>query len=243
MIDARSARHPGVHTFAWLCAAQIISLTGSQLTSFGLGVFVYQRTASTTAYAWTVLCIVVPGIVASPFAGMLVDRSVRGALLGGHAAAGLCSAMLALLVRFDALRLQLVLPVVALASICNAVHAPALSAAIPRLVPRGLLARANGVLELGLSVGSVAAPAAAAAILAAGGIWYILVIDAITFLLAVAIVFFVRVPRAPAAESSERPHLWKGARDGWRSGASIHRVNVVSSYLHGVLAELRTLPY
>lgn len=203
-------------TFSLLCVAEIVAFTGAQLTAFGLGVWVYERTGSTTAYSWVVLASLVPRLLVSPLAGMLVDRSLRGTLLAGHAGVALCASLLAILASADSLHLGLLLPIVAVISVCSAVEFPALSAAIPRLVPPERLARANGVLELGRSIGSIAAPAAAAAILLAGGIWTILIVEGLTLILAIAILVAIRLPRADGMAAAERPRPWKAVREGWQ---------------------------
>src|SRR5947199_5946534 len=56
---------------------QTVSLAGSGLTSFGLGVWVYQSTGSVTRFALMSLFIVLPGILFSPFVGVLIDRWKR----------------------------------------------------------------------------------------------------------------------------------------------------------------------
>jgi MFS family permease len=53
---------------------QLISLFGSQLTSFALGVWVYKNTGSVTQFALISFLAILPGLVISPLAGALVDR-------------------------------------------------------------------------------------------------------------------------------------------------------------------------
>jgi MFS transporter, DHA3 family, macrolide efflux protein len=61
-----------VFTFIWL--GQLVSLLGSSLTGFALGVWVYQRTGSVTQYALISLFSLLPGLLIAPLAGVLVDR-------------------------------------------------------------------------------------------------------------------------------------------------------------------------
>src|SRR6185503_6197692 len=53
---------------------QLISLFGSGLTGFGLGVWVYQRTGSVTQFALIALFATLPTILISPLLGEFVDR-------------------------------------------------------------------------------------------------------------------------------------------------------------------------
>src|SRR5438270_12720918 len=82
----------GLGVLAALSVAQLISLLGSQLSGFGLGVWVYQRTGSATLYGMTVVVTLGPALLAQPWAGGFVDRRgpVRALLLSnGTAAAGM----------------------------------------------------------------------------------------------------------------------------------------------------------
>jgi hypothetical protein len=55
-------------------SGQLVSVVGSGLTSFGLGVWIYQRTGSATRFALVGLFAVLPKIALSPLAGALADR-------------------------------------------------------------------------------------------------------------------------------------------------------------------------
>lgn len=69
-----STRPKGFRSFLVIWFGQLVSLTGSGLTGFALGVWVYQRTGSVTQFALISLFTALPGIVFSPLAGALVDR-------------------------------------------------------------------------------------------------------------------------------------------------------------------------
>ncbi|MBW4636468.1 MAG: MFS transporter [Iphinoe sp. HA4291-MV1] len=70
-------QHPttiGMRLFIFIWFGQIISAIGSGLTSFALGIWVYQRTGSATDLALISLFATIPRIAISPLAGALVDR-------------------------------------------------------------------------------------------------------------------------------------------------------------------------
>ncbi len=64
-------------TFFVVWFGQLISLFGSKLTSFALGVWVYQNTGSVTQFALISFFTMLPGLVIFPLAGALVDRCDR----------------------------------------------------------------------------------------------------------------------------------------------------------------------
>src|ERR1044071_3740712 len=67
-------RIQGMPAFLTMWAGQTVSLLGSSLTSFALGVWVYQRTGSVTKFALIAFFASLPGLLVSPIAGALVDR-------------------------------------------------------------------------------------------------------------------------------------------------------------------------
>src|SRR5262245_31049102 len=69
-----AAGSPGVSTFLIVWFGQVVSLLGSGLTGFALGVWVYQQTGSATELSVILVCTRFPGVVISPIAGALVDR-------------------------------------------------------------------------------------------------------------------------------------------------------------------------
>ena len=59
----------GMRVFAIVWAGQFVSLSGSGLTGFALGVWVYLTTGSVTQFSMILLATIIPGIIMSPFAG------------------------------------------------------------------------------------------------------------------------------------------------------------------------------
>jgi predicted MFS family arabinose efflux permease len=94
---------------------------------------------------------------------------------------------------------------------------PAYSASITLMVPREQYTRADAMLGLVESASSVFAPIAAGALLAFTGIGTILMIDIVTFVFAVGVLLFVRVPQPPhAAEEPAKRSLWADTLLGFR---------------------------
>ena len=149
---------------------QVVSNLGSAMTGFGLGIWVYQETGSATQLAFVVLAARLPTLFVSPFAGALVDRwDRRWAMLlsDGGAAVGTLAIMLLLLT--DSLELWHLYLALSFSGVFSAFQFPAYGAAITLMVDREDYARASGFVQLAGSVGRVAAPAAAAAIVVWAG--------------------------------------------------------------------------
>ena len=190
-------------TLVWL--ALVVSTTGSQMTGFALGIWLFARTGQTTWYGLVALATIAPTVLAAPLAGVLVDRwDRRRALIAGQLGAGACSLLtLAVLTRGDPPPALLLAPVL-LGAICRSVEFPALAAVTTALVPPTAIGRANGLVQLGAAGAQIAAPATAAALMPALGVRGVVWIDLASFAVATALLGAVRMPRhgaAPAAGS------------------------------------------
>jgi MFS transporter, DHA3 family, macrolide efflux protein len=87
-----------LRVFITICIGQLVSILGTGLTNFAVGIWVYQNTGSVTKFSFTILAMTVPSILISPFAGALVDRwDRRRTMIGGDLVAGLSSLAIALL--------------------------------------------------------------------------------------------------------------------------------------------------
>ena len=69
-----TATPTGMQAFLTIWAGQLISLVGSSLSSFALGVWIFQTTGKATPFALTFLFASLPGILLAPLAGPVVDR-------------------------------------------------------------------------------------------------------------------------------------------------------------------------
>ncbi|NOX44972.1 MAG: MFS transporter [Caldiserica bacterium] len=208
----------GTRAFLLVWFGQLVSLVGSKLTGFGLGVWAFQTTGSVTRFALIMLFTALPGILLSPIAGALVDRwDRRRTMILADTGAGLCTLGIALLIVTGKLEVWHIYLLMAASSAFDAFQWPAYQAPIGLLVPKAQYGRASGMVQLAGATAQIVAPAAAGAMLGVIGLGGIIAVDFATFLFAVATLAAVRIPRparatAPASEGS----LPREALEGWR---------------------------
>jgi MFS transporter, DHA3 family, macrolide efflux protein len=208
----------GMFIFGVVWAGQLVSTLGSGLTSFALGVWIYQQTGSATLFAVNMLVWVLPNIAVAPLAGVLADRwDRRLVMLLSDTGAGLSSLFIAVVLLTGRLEVWQVYLATFFNSAFSAFQWPAYSAAISLLVPKGQLGRASGMTQVSEAISTLVTPALAGALYVTIGMTAILAIDVFTYLIAVATLLAVRFPRpAPTQEvQAEKGSIWQEALFGW----------------------------
>src|SRR5688500_7287194 len=209
---------PGMRTYTAVWFGQMVSMIGTGLTDFGVGVWIYQKTGSATPFALVLLCMVVPGILATPVAGALADRwDRRRTMMLADAGAALSTLFMAVLLFAGRLELWHILAAVTVASTCRAFQGPAWMASTTELVPADQLGRASGMMNFGRAVSGIVGPMLGGVLVPTIGLQRVMLIDFATFAVAVGILFAVRFPATPrsTAPAGEKPGILKEASAGW----------------------------
>jgi len=155
----------GRRKFLTISVGQLVSLIGSQLTGFAMGVWVYDQTRSVLLLAVTQIAIQAPFVILSPLAGVLADRwNRRTAMIVSDSGAGLAVLTAAGLYLSNNLQPWMVIPINFWMAAYNTLMWPAYTASVTLLVPKQQYGRANGLIQLGEAVPQIAGPALAGAL-------------------------------------------------------------------------------
>ena len=129
-------KQPSFRKFIFIWVGQFLSMLGSNISSFGLSVWLYGETGATTPFAMAFLCSVLPSLLLAPLAGSFADRKNRKAIimLADTADALLKVALTALLLT-ETMQIWMVYPLMFLSSTLGTFQSPAFSASIPMIVP------------------------------------------------------------------------------------------------------------
>jgi len=196
-----------IFTLVWL--GQLVSLMGSSLTEFALGVWVYQHTGSVTQLALSYLFAYLPQIALSPLAGALIDRwDRRSCMIISDAGAAFGSFALTILLFADRLMIWQIWLILGISSFFKAFYLPAYDATIALLVPKKQLNRANGMVQISKATARIISPMIGGILLVTTQLSNVLLIDCMTFLFSLVILLLVRFPRL----RSSHIHQGKGMR-------------------------------
>ncbi len=196
---------------------QLVSLVGSGLSEFALGLWVYQRSGSITQFGFVFLFKVLPTILLSPLAGVVADRRDRRiTMILADTGAALTTVVVAALLLTGQLQVWHVYLITCIASACNTFQTPAYHAALPQLIDRNQLGRANGLLQLAQAAADILTPALAGLLMTTIRVEGVLLVDGLTFLFAVVVMLAVRFPAVVSSPVQvEKQSLFQQVTFGW----------------------------
>ena len=202
--------------FILLWAGELISSIGGGLTSFGLGVYIFQQTGSAANMALITLLGFLPTLLLSVPAGALADRYDRRLLMmigDGCSALGIVF-ILVCMMNGGATLAQICIGVL-ISSVFSALLEPAFRATITDLLTREEFSRASGLVSLAGSARYLFSPILAGFLLTVSDVKLLLVIDICTFFLTVISAAVVRKSIGRKAAETKEGFL-ESIREGWR---------------------------
>lgn len=135
--------------FLLLWAGELVSAIGGGLTSFGLGVYVFNQTGSAASMALVTLLAFLPVLVLSVPAGVLADRYDRRLLMmigDGCSALGLVYILVCML-RGEAALVQICIGVT-VSSVFSSLLEPSYRATVTDLLDTEQYSKASGMVSL-----------------------------------------------------------------------------------------------
>ncbi len=218
-------------TFALLVITQTGSLLGSRMTGIALGLWLFAATGNTAPLLLMAFFNELPGVLAGGIAGVWVDRLPRRRVLL-LADAGQAAGSLLLLVSFLSGRFQIwhLYFIVFGQGLFAIFQQPARDAVTTLLVADRHRERANAVQQMAFPLAGVVAPAVTGALYVFIGIAGVILVDLATFLAAVTVLFFLRLPQPrPTAEAE----AIRGS--AWRELGGVLRFLLARRLLFGLL--------
>jgi len=204
-------------TIVW--AGQIVSVMATNMTQFALTIWVFELTGSVTALGLVQVFFITPFLLISPIAGVMIDRYDRKlTMMVSDLTAGLATIAILILQAFGMLEVWHLYVAAIFQGLGNTFQWPAYSAAISTMLDKNQYGRANGMMSLIEAGPGVIAPLIAGAMLPLIGLTGILLIDVVTFLLAIGALLIVYVPQPQRTEEGIQGQggLWTQAVYGFR---------------------------
>lgn len=213
----KSEQHSQMQTFRTLWLGQVVSLLGSEMTTFALTIWVWEQTGQASAIALMVFFTRSPQVVAAAFAGVLVDAWDRKRLmLLGDLIAGLSTIALLSLLLTQHLQVWHLYAIGAANGLFSYIQSLANSASMAVLVPKQHYAKASAMETIKASSAYVFSPALAGMLYPYMGLIGILVIDLVTFVIAISTLLMIPIPRPALASNFSDQTSWQTLTFGFR---------------------------
>lgn len=205
--------------FFLLWQGQLVSAIGDAVYGIALGFWVLERTGSTALMGTLMATSMLPRVVVSPFAGVLVDRADRkGLLVLTDGLRGVAIVAVAVAAFAGALEVWMVFAAGILLGLAGAFFNPAVSSAIPDIVPTDRLVKANSAFSM-LGTGSgIVGNAAGGLLFQALGAPLMFLVNGLSYLFSAGTELFIRIPpvRHERHEFRFVRDLGDGLRFVWR---------------------------
>ncbi len=188
----------------WL--GQLVSTMGSYMTEFALTLWAWELTGQATPLALVGFSAQLPKLVVNLFAGIIVDRLNRKFLMIlGDTVAALATGAIAFLFLTHHLQLWHLYVTSAVTGSFAQIQQLAYSTSISLIVPEQHYTRANSMGSMVHYGSAIAAPALAGILYPTIGLLGLLLIDGVTFAVAIATLLSIQIPRIQNNNSNQPP--------------------------------------
>ena len=179
--------------FFWM--GQLFSLLGSMVVHFTIIWWLQLETGSPTVLSLGQFFYFLPMLLFLPIAGVLSDKLKRkNIILVVDSLQAYATLILIIFFIFDVTSIWLIFLFIALRSIFQAFHLPAVASITPTMVPKDKISRINSVNFIFISLIQLIGPALGALLWQFFTIDQILWVDIITFLIALIPLIIIKIP-------------------------------------------------
>jgi len=201
--------------FLTIWGGQALSLIGSRLVQFALVWWLAKASDSAVVLANAALMAYVPMVFLGPFAGALIDRwNRRAVMLVADAGIALATVGLAVLFATDNIRIPYVYALMFIRAVGSAFHFPAMQASTTLMVPKEQLSRIAGMNQTVRGAAMLIAPMLGALLIEWFPMQHVLAIDIVTAFLAIAPLLLIRIPELPADALKKQSHILRDMKEG-----------------------------
>ncbi|NES75570.1 MULTISPECIES: MFS transporter [unclassified Okeania] len=211
MTTTESKKTPSsLGTFLTIWGGQFVSAIGSEMTNFAIAIWAWELTGKATPLSLIFLFSHLPTLIASSFAGVLVDRwNRKQIMIVGDIIAGFSTIAILLLFLSNNLEIWHIYLTRVINGLFGYLQNLAFSASMSTIVPKKHYARGSAMMSIKYGISLVLSPACAGVLYPLIGLTGILTIDITTFIIAVSILWFLHIPQPKTSEvENSRSKNW-----------------------------------
>ena len=203
--------------FLLLWSGEFVSSIGSGLTSFGLSVYIFQKTGSAADMALVALLGFLPVLLLGPLAGVLADRYDRCRLMivgDGMSAIGLVYILACMFTGKDGV-FQICTGVF-ISAVFSSLLEPTYRALVTDMLTKDEYSKAGGMMSIAGSARYLISPLIAGLLLTISDVKLLIIIDICTFALTIVCIASVRNSRM-ICKKSENDSFMNSFKEGFKA--------------------------
>lgn len=200
--------------FLILWQGQCVSVLGDVVYSIALGFWILAVTGSTALMGTLMAASTLPGVLISPFAGVIVDRTDRRKLLiMMDLIRGVTVVLLAIAAYKGFIGIWMVFAAGIILGVCGAFFSPAVSSSIPDIVPTSKLMGANSMMGIIQSGSNIVGNSAGGFLFQLLGAPFLFLFNGLSFIFSGILNLFVKIPKI---EKKTEQHFFADMKDGYK---------------------------
>lgn len=185
--------------------SQSVSTLGSSVVSFSIFWYLTLEYSSGFIITALVLCIFIPQIIISIFAGVWADKyNKKYIIIAADSFIALATFAIAVFILAGNTSLYMIYGATVIRSIGSGIQNPAISAILPQITPKEYFTRVNGINNTISASISLLSPAIGGILLGSYGIVYSLMFDVITAIIGVGILSFMNISLNTGNKENEK---------------------------------------
>lgn len=181
--------------FLILWQGQLVSTIGDALYSIALGFWVLSVTGSAALMGTLMAVSMLPGILISPFAGVIVDRHNRKRILiTADIIRGISIVFIAIAAFSGFIEVWMVFVTGIIESTCGAFFRPSINSSIPDLVPKSKIEAGNSAFAMVSTGANLIGNSSGGALFKILGAPVMFLINGLSYLFSGLSIFFIKIP-------------------------------------------------
>ncbi|KEH95564.1 MFS transporter [Clostridium novyi] len=184
--------------FFLLIFGKLISLLGTGIQEFALSIYVLNITGSGAKFSTVLAVSMIAPILLGPIAGVFVDwLDKKKIIVYCDILSGIIVGIYALIFKTNhSLSLLSIYVLAILLSLISTIFQPAISTVIPSIVKKEELVEANSFNSIVMNIGTILGPIFGGILLGVLGIFPVLILNSISFILSGISEAFINIPKA-----------------------------------------------
>ncbi len=199
--------------FLVLWQGQLVSTLGDAIYSIALGFWVLSVTGSTALMGTLMAVSMLPGIIISPFAGVIVDRwNRKRIIITADIIRGLSIVFIAIAAFSGFIEIWMVFVTGIIESTCGAFFRPSINSSIPDMVPKSKIEGANSVFSMATTGSSLIGNSSGGFLFQAIGAPFMFLFNGLSYLFSGILVFFIKIPQV---KRKSEQHFLSDMKEGF----------------------------